>query len=236
MVDDAQDLMRAAELVTGGESGLIRLGVGLSMKRTLGPRLIQQIAERHPRLDLLMEVGDRYQLLPALAERRLDIVFCALDPILMDSGMEITELLSSFAVVVAAPGHPLAGERNISPARLGQFPSAGPRNAAFTADAVYGVTPSQRPVASYAGNDWELLMALVETAKSTILLPAFEAAPLVRSGTLCRLDIDLGLSVTFVAAATRSASASPLLQKIVGYARDIAGELEQDQESVRAQH
>jgi DNA-binding transcriptional LysR family regulator len=233
VIQETQSLIQASELVAGGESGQIRLGIGLALRRTFAPKLIQEIADRHPNLDLMLEIGDRYQLLPALNERRLDIVFCVLDPHLVASGHEITQLISTFAVALAAPSHPLAAERKISRARFAQFRTAGARNAAFTVDAVLGTTPAQRSGSSYSSNDWELLLPLVQSGRSTLLLPAVEAAPLVQSGMLCELDMDIGLTVNFVAMATRAAAASPLVRKIVGYASAIGSQLEGAQEAMR---
>jgi DNA-binding transcriptional LysR family regulator len=233
VLDETRSLMQAAELAVGGEAGLIRIGIGPAMKRTLAPRLVGEIARRHPKLNVEVEVGDRYTLVPALGQRQLDVIICALDPEVVACGHPTTEIMSTFGVAVASPGHPLTGEKRVSRTRFAQFPSVGPRNVNFRVDTVFGFEPSDRQGATYTTNDFEPVMPLVTMGQATMLIPAFEAAPFVRSGQLCQVNVELDLPMSLVVVATRAVSSSPLVQRIIGYAREIGADLAAGQDILR---
>jgi DNA-binding transcriptional LysR family regulator len=233
VIDETRSLEQAAELVIGGESGMIRLGIGPALKHTFAPRLIERIADLHPKLDLLIDVADGFSLLPALAERKLDVVLCVRDQAINDSGFVITHVLSSFGVAMASAHHPLAAEARVSAARYAEFAASGPRNIELTVDAIFGRTDEDRGGARYIINDFEPILPLVRAAKATMWIPAFAAAHLARSGVVQQLNVDVDLELSFVAVATPAVAASPILQKIVGYACEIGADLEESQAFMR---
>lgn len=223
---EANGLERAAQLAAGGELGTLRIGIGTAMKRAFAPRLLQAIAARRPNLNLLIDTGDRQQLLPQLASRELDIVFCAFDPAIANSGQVVKLLFATFGVAVASPAHPLAAATSISPQRFTQFAHVGPRNAYFTVDALLGPSASDQLGPNYAANEFEVFLPLVLAGGATLLLPAFEAEPYVRRGELVVLDVAVDVAISYVGVTTSAAIASPLVKSVLQEAAAIGADLE----------
>ncbi|OUM03735.1 LysR family transcriptional regulator [Variovorax sp. JS1663] len=112
----AESAMTQFRGVAGG-----RLNVGvISAGDYFFPRLLVEFAGRHPGVTLNFTVHNREGLLTHIAENLTDLAIMVRPPVGMDT------VHQPFAphpyVIVAAPGHPLAGARKIPLARLMREP------------------------------------------------------------------------------------------------------------------
>ena len=213
VVHEAENLEQATQLAAGGASSLLRIGFGPELKQEFGSKLLATTLERRPQLNLRTEIGDRTRLLPALQARELDLIFCVRDQAVDDAGVRVTPVLSTFAVLLAAPTHPLARERRLTTARFLQFPHAGPRNAYFALHALLEPGEQEAIAAGYETTDFELFLPLALSGATTIGLPAFAAAPYVASGALKVLDLPIGGPVEYAGITTAAAGTSPIIRE-----------------------
>ena len=219
----AHDLARDAALAAGGDAGVVRLGVGTTLKTALAPRLLLRIVQAHPRLRLQVEFGAANRLLPLLQSRELDLVLTvASNP----GSLSYVEALRTAVIFVVAPDHPLASERRISIARLAEFPCAGPGMPGFTVSNFLGRPPAADTLDAYTANDLEGLVPLALAGHAALMCPAFVVQQELRAGTLAPLDLDWTGTVAFGCFTTHAASYSPILTRITRYAVELAEEIQ----------
>lgn len=225
VIREAETLVQAAQLATGGPASLLRIGFGTELKRRFAPQLLAAILDRRPHLNLRVEIGDRHRLLPALRSRELDVIFCIVDDAVAEHGALVSPFLSTFGVVVAAPSHPLASEPEVSPERFLRFAHAGPRNPSFTSRALFGIDSTAGAGARYELSDFEPFLPLVFAGRSTILLPAFEAEHYVATGALVQLNLPLSARLDYACVTTAAASTFPIVVEVLEAARAIGNDI-----------
>jgi molybdate transport repressor ModE-like protein len=224
VVGETEQLIREAELIAGGDAGMVRIGIGTSLKPIFLSRFLTKVAEERPALKLSIQLLDRDKLLPLLVGRELDMVICALGSEIAMEGMVATPVLSTRAVAVAHPNHPLAKANSISIARFTEYPTAGASTAEFSNAELLGRSGH---VDQYAANDYDALLPLVMKGAATLLAPAFVVRPHVESGDLVELDLDWRFVVTYAAIATRAGIYSPIIAKLTGDAASLGEHLQE---------
>jgi len=93
------------------DRGLLRLAV-VSTANYFLPPLIASLTERHPGMRISLQVENRESVLSALADNRTDLAVTGLPPESAD--LTAQAFMDNPLVVIAAPSHPLANERQIS--------------------------------------------------------------------------------------------------------------------------
>jgi DNA-binding transcriptional LysR family regulator len=111
--DDAMSQLK------GGGRGKLNVAV-ISAGDYFFPRLLAEFARRHPGVTLNLAVHNRETLLRQLADNLTDLAVMVRPP--DDALTERVAFAPHAYVIVAAPGHPLAGKRAISRERLLQEP------------------------------------------------------------------------------------------------------------------
>jgi DNA-binding transcriptional LysR family regulator len=221
VIEEVDRLTRAAALVSGGNTGTIRIGFGSSLKQTLMPRLIIELASAKPALRLSVHVDSADILLHLLRSREIDIAICAVPSQHLVRELIVTEIFTANPVAVASPTHALANERPISVERFLEFPSAGPKIKGVTSR-VLRRADEREPVAQYDANDYDALIPLAIEGLATLVAPDFVTRRYVESGALVRLDLDLS-SVPYAAVTNEMNSFSPIVREIIRRAQ-AAGE------------
>lgn len=221
VIAETEDIVRDAALIAGGEAGRVRLGVSPSLSGEFLSRFLLRAAEAYPNLSLHVESGTR--LLGPVAARDLDIAFCGLALEAEAPHFVVTGILDCFAVAVASPDHPLARLGRVEISDFARHKTAG-QSGAFRADAILGMPENER-LAFYTTNNYDAVMPLVLAGHATLVAPHFMVQPLIRSGALVRLEIDLAFAVSFVAVTTRAANYSPILNRLTGLAQDVGRDL-----------
>lgn len=98
-----------------GQIGRVTLGV-VSTGKYFAPRIVKKLRDGMPEVDVRLTVGNRQEILEALAERRLDLCIMGRPP--RAPLIEGQILAPHPHVLIAAADHPLAGQGPVSVARL----------------------------------------------------------------------------------------------------------------------
>jgi DNA-binding transcriptional LysR family regulator len=110
--------MEIADL-QGLKTGILRLAV-VTTAKYFAPRALGRFCERYPGVDVELKVTNRERLLERMAGNVDDLYIMGRPPESDDVVFE--PYLANPLVVLAPRTHPLAGEDNIDPARLAEFP------------------------------------------------------------------------------------------------------------------
>jgi len=100
--------------VLDGLKGLERGRLCISLVATanyFAPRLLGVFCGRHPALDVSLDVNNRQVLIARLKENEVDMAIMGRVPADMD--LEAERFLDNPLVIIAPPGHPLAGRKDI---------------------------------------------------------------------------------------------------------------------------
>ena len=132
----------------GLRRGRLRLGV-VTTAKYVAPELLGAFCERHPGIDVALEVTNRDRLQERLAAHDDDLYVVGQQHELRDE-VKVVPFAPNPLVMVARADHPLAGERNIPIERLAEEPfilrepGSGIRDATLKQLAAAGVTPRVR--------------------------------------------------------------------------------------------
>jgi DNA-binding transcriptional LysR family regulator len=126
-------LNASMEQFRGLERGLLRLAV-VSTANYFLPALIAEFNARHPGVRISLQVGNREFVLSALTDSRTDLAITGQPP----EGVDVVaqNFKDNPLVVIASPGHALAGQGEVSMTRLAEEvlvmrePGSGTRAAA----------------------------------------------------------------------------------------------------------
>lgn len=221
---EADELVREAELAAGGDAGVVRIGVGTTLRGDFLSRFVQKTARERPDLRLRLEVGERDKLLALVAARELDVAISAMAAKAALESLIVTEIFTTDAAAVAAPGHPLAGRRSISRDLFATFPASGLTLEELGNAEVLGVAPGR--IDQYMANDYDALLPLVLEGLSTVIAPWFLVRRHVEAGALVRLDFTWRFRISYAAIATRAAAYSPIITKLIRDAAEIGRAME----------
>ncbi len=98
-----------------GKSGVVVLGV-VSTGKYFAPALVAQLQEHYPDIDVVLRVGNRDDIVRALQRQSIDLAIMGRPP--RAPAVHIHPIGSHPHVMIARPGHVLAGKSNISPEEL----------------------------------------------------------------------------------------------------------------------
>ncbi len=103
----------------GLEKGKLKL-MAITTASYFAPRLLGEFSKLHPGIDLSLRVTNKEQVLASMADNLDDLYLLGTPPEEID--VVATPIMDNPIVVLAAPGHSLAGQKNISLERLAQEP------------------------------------------------------------------------------------------------------------------
>jgi DNA-binding transcriptional LysR family regulator len=131
----------------GLKKGQLRL-MAITTASYFAPRLLGEFAKLYPGIDVSLRVTNKEQVLASIANNLDDLYLLGQPP--EDMEIESTPIMDNPIIVLAAPDHPLANEKNISLKRLAQEPwlmrekGSGTRNAIERRFAELGITVRPR--------------------------------------------------------------------------------------------
>ncbi len=115
LLDDAQ---LAIQELRGLERGVLRVGASTTAGIYVLPEILGAFKHDHPKIEIRLEIGNWRQVQGRLLENEIDLVVAG-EPS-RQPRLAVEPLMPNELVVVAAPEHPLARARRISPERLTQ--------------------------------------------------------------------------------------------------------------------
>ena len=173
----------------GGARGKLNIAV-ISAGDYFFPRLLAEFARRHPGVTLNFAVHNREALLRQLADNLTDLAVMVRPP--DDSDTEHVAFAPHAYVIVAAPGHPLVGQRSITRERLLREPfivrEKGSDTYRSMQDAFGPDTPRIRAAMEIASN--ETIKQAVIAGMGLSFLSSHAIALDVRAGNLAILDVE----------------------------------------------
>jgi DNA-binding transcriptional LysR family regulator len=213
VIAEVDRVTRAAALVSGGNTGIVRIGFGSSLRHDLMPRLIVELATVKPALNLSLQVDAANNLLGLLRAREIDIAICAVPGAEHAEGLIVSHIFTGAAVAVASPSHALADERPLSIKRFLEFPGAGPSIKGL-ARSILRTDEEHEPVPQYDSNDYDALIPLALNGLATLIAPAFVVRPHLESGALVELNLELA-PIGYAAVTNEVNSFSPIVKEII---------------------
>jgi DNA-binding transcriptional LysR family regulator len=139
-----EDCNAALASIAGSRRGTVAVGV-ISTAKYFAPRILGDFVRAHPGLELRLVIGNRAAMIESLQRCEIDIAVMGRPPEELDVDANI--IGDNPHVIIAAPDHPLAGERNIPPARLAdevflmREPGSGTRDLTEKFFAQAGISP-----------------------------------------------------------------------------------------------
>jgi LysR family transcriptional regulator, low CO2-responsive transcriptional regulator len=127
----------------GLKKGQLRL-MAITTASYFAPRLLGEFSKLYPGIDVSLRVTNKEQVLASIANNLDDLYLLGQPP--EDMAVESTPIMDNPIVVLAAPDHPLAKEKNISLERLAEEPwlmrekGSGTRNAIERSFGASGIT------------------------------------------------------------------------------------------------
>lgn len=103
------------DALESGLSGSVTLGV-VSTAKYFAPAIVARLAREMPEISVNLRIGNRSSIVAGAARGEYDLCITGRPP--RDPIVEATAIGPHPYVVIANPGHPLARERNVQPARL----------------------------------------------------------------------------------------------------------------------
>jgi DNA-binding transcriptional LysR family regulator len=178
------------ESIKGGKRGVLHLGV-VSTAKYFAPLIIAAFKRSHPDIDVSLWVGNRAETIESLRNHSLDIALMGRAP------REIRVRAALFGdhpmVIIAPPGHPLAGLRAIGKERIAQekFLVREPGSGTRIALEVYlGEFPDRGdPLGVEMGSN-ETIKQAVMAGLGIALISAHTIALEVETKRLVLLDVD----------------------------------------------
>ena len=179
--------MELAEL-QGLERGCLRLAM-ITTARYFATRLIGDFCRDHPKIELVLEVVNRDQILERMRQNLDDLYIMGRTPEELD--VVAVPFIQNPLVVLAPAGHALCAEKGIAPARLEsepfilREPGSGTRQATERYFAEHGVRPATRMT---LGSD-ETIKQAVAAGLGLAVLSRHVLALDAPSGALRELDV-----------------------------------------------
>jgi DNA-binding transcriptional LysR family regulator len=109
----------AVAALRGGRGGRLTLGV-VSTAKYFAPRLLVAFQKLYPESELKLRVHNRETVVRLLEENQIDLAMMGVPP--KDFDTVAYQVADQPHVVIAAPGHPLAGKRHIEPKEMAGEP------------------------------------------------------------------------------------------------------------------
>lgn len=117
--ENLRELRERIDEVKGVRRGSLRLGV-VSTAKYFAPRIMAAFMRDYAGLDVELQVGNREEVIAALTDYAIDIALMGRPP--KSIAVRAKVFGDHPLVIIAAPGHPLAGRRDISRERIAAEP------------------------------------------------------------------------------------------------------------------
>ncbi|MBD3730145.1 MAG: LysR family transcriptional regulator [Sphingomonadales bacterium] len=176
--------------MVSGRLGRVRLGA-VSTAKYFAPAMIAAFSRRHPGIEVQFLVGNRTETIDRIRHNELDLVIMGRPP--RDLPLESAVIGDHPFVVIAAPGHPLAGQRQIRKERLIEETfllrerGSGTRN---SLDLYFADLPEKRDNLGMDMGSNESIKQAVMAGLGIALLSAHTVAAEVGQGWLSVLDVE----------------------------------------------
>ncbi|MHB8256284.1 MAG: LysR substrate-binding domain-containing protein, partial [Acidiferrobacterales bacterium] len=177
------------ERLKGAQGGQLRLAIGRTAKYFI-PRLIAAFTLTHPDIAIDLHITGRDGLLAQLENNERDMVVMGSVP--EDDTLDAQPFLEDPLVVIAPPGHPLAGKSKIPPAELSTERFLMRESRSDTREVTDDFFRRQgiEPRTTMIINSNEAIKQSVQAGIGIALVPTQSVVLELEVGRLVRLDLD----------------------------------------------
>lgn len=182
------------DAVKGIRAGRVRLGL-VSTAKYFAPTIIAAFTRAHPGIEVTIEVGNRAEMREALAEQSIELALMGRPP--RDLPLTSALLGPHPLIIAAAPGHELAGVKNITKERIAEehflIREQGSGTRAALAMFLSDIAGRTDDLGTEMGSN-ETIKQAVMAGLGIAFISAHTIASEVESGRLVLLDV-IGLPV-----------------------------------------
>lgn len=219
---ETQFVSSEIERLARGQTGLVRLGVGPVISRTLLTELILAVADAHPRISLSVTVAMTQSLVERMEARDLDVLICypVARPV---PTLEQHEEFEVQNIVVAHPSHEVFRGKLPTFAELGRYPAAlvqpeEPYRALMLGLGIDFDVLEGRCICS----DFDVVVRLVTSGPRYITAgPAYLFAPEIEAGRLRAIDARVPLLHRVAMYCNRDAYPLPAVAQVRSIVRQV---------------
>lgn len=175
--------------IRGTRSGRIAVGI-VSTAKYIAPRLVAAFARQNQHIEVTITVGNRSEMVAQLRDHKIDVCLMGRPP--SDFPVESVAIGEHPQVIVAAPDHPLVGQRDIGKAELAQENFINREEGSGTRavfDYFFSDVPVRHPPVNIEIGSNETIKQAVMAGLGLALLSAHTIEAEVSSGRLAVLDV-----------------------------------------------
>ena len=199
VVREAEELRRSVQLMSAGDGGEIRVGLGSGPGALLMTQTLRHMAEHHPRVRVRIARGSTELQLLQLRARELDAIVVDVRRVAPAPDLLIEPVAELRAGFIAAAGHPLARARRVRFEDLLAWPIASTPLSDEVARLLIEQYGPQADPASLVGlqcEDIASLLQVVEQTEAVYLGIVAAAAAGLKGGRLRELKLIPALRAT----------------------------------------
>lgn len=210
---EANALVRDAELLRTHEAGEVRIGLGPYPAMVLLPDLLVELARRHPRVEMKLELNHAGAMIDMLVAEKID--FLVMDKrVLPDNpALAVRSLPRHDGAWFVRADHPLAGRDSITVSALREFPLVSVPLPPFMQSAMHRllkIRSHEKISRQLECNDLRILKSFVEQTDALLFATASAVRKELSAGTLTPLPVKdaprMALEMALVSLADRTMS------------------------------
>jgi len=220
LVDRANNLKQSGQQLLSGQTGKVRIGLGSGPGALLMTPLLAHMATEYPQGHLEISRGSTLLLVQALRDRHLDALVLDIRSLNPSSDLVVETLCEMPGAFMCRKGHPLSKARQVTLARVKEFPVAStPLSDEVARILVDRYGPDAHPDV-LVNLRCEEISSLLDVVRSTdaIMVAVRSLAPEL---VVLKMSPELNATAKFGWVSLRSRSESPLCGYLRVAARDI---------------
>ena len=220
LVDRANNLKQSGQQLLSGQTGKVRIGLGSGPGALLMTPLLAHMATEYPQGHLEISRGSTLLLVQALRDRHLDALVLDIRSLNPSSDLVVETLCEMPGAFMCRKGHPLSKARQVTLARVKEFPVAStPLSDEVARILVDRYGPDAHPDV-LVNLRCEEISSLLDVVRSTdaIMVAVRSLAPEL---VVLKMSPELNATAKFGWVSLRSRSESPLC----GYLRTATKEI-----------
>ncbi len=220
LVDRANNLKQSGQQLLSGQTGKVRIGLGSGPGALLMTPLLAHMANEYPQGHLEISRGSTSLLVQALRDRHLDALVLDIRSLSPSSDLVVETLCEMPGAFMCRKGHPLSKSRQVTLARVKEFPVAStPLSDEVARILVDRYGPDAHPDV-LVNLRCEEISSLLDVVRSTdaIMVAVRSLAPDLM---VLKMSPELNATAKFGWVSLRSRSESPLCGYLRVAAKDI---------------
>jgi DNA-binding transcriptional LysR family regulator len=227
IVSEAADLKHTAQLLTQGEGGTIRLGLGSAPNAMFAGPLLSYMLRQHPRVGVHLSTGSPDAQVAALRERAFDALLVHSRAVPPQEDLHIQLLGRVQSGFMCRRGHPLSKRRRVEFAEVAEYPVVSTIVSDEVSRALverFGPIAHPARFVRASSDSVAALIDAVLTTDAVFLGVQATARAWLSSGdiSVVRLDMPAGADAQYAFVTLEGRTESPMLETIRQFCVNLA--------------